>query len=98
MVHEGEPPPKKKVAEGAKLREFSKALVSLLPPTKAASIKSDPRKARVIMVLDGDTLAKIPYGDQQLQIRYDFIQEKLGVAKSAIDKPIAALQEERRWG
>ena len=50
------------------------------------------------MVPDGDTLARIPYGDQQLQIRYDFIQEKLGVAKGAIDKAIATLQKERRWG
>ena len=69
-----------------------------MPPNKAASIKSDPRRARIIMAPDGDTLARIPYGDQQLQIRYDFVQEKLGVAKGAIDKAIATLQEERRWG
>ena len=56
-------------------------MVSLLPPSKAANIKSDPRKARIIMVPDGDTLARIPFGDQQLQIRYDFIQERLGVAE-----------------
>ena len=87
-----------KVAEGAKLREVSKAPVSRLPPAKAASIKADPRKARIIMVPEGGTLAKVAYGEQQLQIRYDFLQEKLGVAKPAIDKAIATLQEEKRWG
>jgi hypothetical protein len=87
-----------KVAEGAKLRELTKALVSLVPPTKAANIKSDPRKARVILAPDGETLARVPVGEQQLQIRYDYINEKLGVAKGGLDKAMAALQEERRWG
>ena len=86
------------VVEGAKLREFSKALVSLLPPAKAGNIKSDPRSARVILAPEGETLARIPFGEQQLQIRYDFINETLGVAKGGLDKAMAALQEERRWG
>ena len=87
-----------KVAEGAKLREFTKALVSLVSAARAANIKSGPRKAGVILAPEGETLARIPFGEQQLQIRYDFINEKLGVAKGALDKAMAALQEERRWG